>query len=394
MTSFLEPPAFCGTHTAVVMLQGGLVTIGEVPLISQVRWTRVRDDISTAQIDIPIAECCDLLNLIEVVRCELHIFRDGTPVWEGVISRLEFEYDQAQIFAEDMLWVAKNRALSAGYNYQEPGLGLPYGPVYGFGEINAVQHMDNLLRLQCYNQFGDHWKMLPHLFPIFGPEDPGSQRQANAWSTTVWAEFDKIAEDYGTDYTVVNRDIFYFDNHLAWAILPDLATEDVSTYPRVVEYGNSFASRFIRTDGSGYASMAVAPVVVSDRYGRGIDVVSNETSQATTDALPDPDSPPPPPSPAKFAAWMRTADRQLPDLFPPRQAIVVAANSTLMPSSPWNINTLTPGSWFQITVDYTCRPPVTDWQRLESVTVTETGDDGEVVNFTAGTAPSRKVDPL
>lgn len=64
MTSFLEPPAFCGTHTAVVMLQGGLVTIGEVPLISQVRWTRVRDDISTAQIDIPIAECCDLLNLI------------------------------------------------------------------------------------------------------------------------------------------------------------------------------------------------------------------------------------------------------------------------------------------------------------------------------------------
>lgn len=168
----------------------------------------------------------------------------------------------------------------------------------------------------------------------------------------------------------------------------------MSTYPRVVEYGNSFASRFIRTDGSGYASMAVAPVVVSDRYGRGIDVVSNETSQATTDALPDPDSPPPPPSPAKFAAWMRTADRQLPDLFPPRQAIVVAANSTLMPSSPWNINTLTPGSWFQITVDYTCRPPVTDWQRLESVTVTETGDDGEVVNFTAGTAPSRKVDPL
>ncbi|MCJ7726938.1 MAG: hypothetical protein MUP76_11210, partial [Acidimicrobiia bacterium] len=156
----------------------------------------------------------------------------------------------------------------------------------------------------------------------------------------------------------------------------------------VVEYGNSFASRFIRTDGSGYASMAVAPGEILDRYGRGIDVVSNETSQATTDSLPDPQVIPPPPSPAKFAAWQRVANKQLPDLYPPKQAIVVGANSTLMPSSPWDIDTLTPGSWFQVTVDYTCRPPVTDWQRVETVTVTETGEGGETVQFTAGTAPA------
>jgi len=376
------------------MEAGGTATIGELTPISAVTWTRVRDDISTAQVDVPIEECCDLLTFVETVRCELHIYRDGVKVWVGVITRMEFEYDQAQIFAEDMLWVAKRRALSAGYNHNEPGEGLPYGPIYGFGAVNAVQLMDDLLVDQCFSQFADRWNMLSHLHPQHGPDDPLSMRQANAWSTTVWQEFDKIAEDYGTDYTVVGRDIFYFDHHLAWIILPDLAPEDISTFPRVVEYGNDFATRYFRTDGTGYMAYAPAAQDVITEYGDGIDIVSNEETQAVTDPLPDPGSPPPPPSAAKQARWLATAQARIVDHYPPLQAIVIPANSTLMPTSPWDVATLTPGSWFQITIGYACRPPVTDWQHIDSVIVSESGDSGETVQFTASTAPSRMVMPL
>ena len=390
----MPTPAYCGRHTAVIYERGGQTIIGQMPEMSNVVWNRVRDDISTAQIDVPVTECCDLLNLVEPVRCELHIFRDGTPVWEGVITRMEFEFDQVQIFAEDMLWVAKRRALNVGYNWNEPGQGLPYGPIYGNGAISAVQNMDDLLRQHCYNQFGDNWNMLSHLMPIFGPDDPMSMRQANAWSATIWQEFDKIAEDYGTDYTVVNRDILYFDHHLAFIVLPDLAPNDVAEYPRVVEYGNAFATRYIRGDGSGYAALAEAPADVILKYGAGIDIVSSENTQAQTDQLPDPTNPPPPPSATKLANWAATAARRLVDYYPPKQAIVIPAGATLMPTSPWDVDTLTPGAWFQITIDYICRPPVTDWQRIESVAVTESGDGGETVQFTAATAPSRKTDPV
>ena len=42
----------------------------------------------------------------------------------------------------------------------------------------------------------------------------------NAYQYTVWEDFDAYAEDSGTDYTVVNRDIYYCDTHLAWNIIP------------------------------------------------------------------------------------------------------------------------------------------------------------------------------
>jgi len=122
--------------------------------------------------------------------------------------------------------------------------------------------------------------------------------------------------------------------------------------------------------------------------------VSSENTQAQTDQLPDPTNPPPPPSATKLANWAATAARRLVDYYPPKQAIVIPAGATLMPTSPWDVDTLTPGAWFQITIDYICRPPVTDWQRIETVAVTESGDGGETVQFTAATAPSRKTDPV
>jgi hypothetical protein len=314
-------------------------------------------------------------------------------VWCGPVTRIEYEEDQVQVFAEDMLWPMKRRALPFGYNYQTPGQGLPPGPIYGFGPISAIEHA-NLLTDWCYRGDFNQWNMLGHLHGIVGPDDPDSSRQANAWSTTLWEEFDKLAEDHGMDYSVIGRDIYWYDHHLKWFVVPELMRGDVSEPPRIVEYGNQFCSRYIRTDGTGYAGMATAPTDVWYEYAWTVDIVSNETSQAATDALPDPENPPPPPSPEKLAKWTRTAEQHIVDMYPPPLAVVIPAGATLMPSAPWDINKTPAGAMFEFTVDHPCRGSVRDWQMIDEIRVEETGDDGEIVTFSASSAPSRLLDPL
>lgn len=386
--------------------RGGQIPVGQLVEATRVSWSRIRDGISSAQVDVPMANCCDLLEQIEPVQNEMHVIRDGDVVWQGVITRMEFEYDQVQIFAEDMLWVAKKRALYQSYNYMDPCEKCPPGPLYGTGGISAIEHARILLEDDCYGGptggVGDEWSMLGHLFPIVGPNDPRSNRQANAWSTSYWQEFDILAEDYGIDYTVIGRDIYWFDIHLKnWTpVLAPLDPADIADYPRIVEYGNSFASRYIRTDGSGYAGIAEATPDMIQKYGTHIDTISSETSQA--DAMPPrlvvdedgnvvPGAPvlPDPPSDAKMATWTATAQRRVEDLYPVRRNVVVPANSTLMPTSPWDINTLAPGAWTQVTVDRLCRDSVTEWQRLHELKVSETGAGGEMVQVSLISAPSR-----
>jgi len=396
-------PAFCGKHRIGIWGSGGEVPVGEILTATKITWQRIRDNISVAQVDVPMGTCCDLLELIEPVQNEIHIYRDDEVVWIGVITRMEFEWDQVQIFAEDMLWVAKRRALAHSYNHMEPCLDCTPGPLYGTGKINAIQNAKDLMD-ECYEGVSDYWNMVPFLHPIFGPCDPDSARQANAWATTYWLELDKLAEDYGLDYTVVGRDIYWWDVHLNWNEIAPLDPADIADYPRIVEYGNSLATRYIRTDGSGYAGFGFAPQGIQDKYGPAIDTLSSEKSQA--DANPPryvvdgdgnvvPGSPilPEPPSAAKLATWTDTAERRLEDLYPVRRNIVVPAGSTLMPSSPWDVNTLMPGSWTLATVDRLCRGSVSEYQRLHELRVTETGEGGETVSVSFVSAPSVMVLP-
>lgn len=373
----------CAVHTAFVYERGGETIVGEITEMSICRWGRIRDDISSAFIRIPLGQCCELMSEVFTVKHELHIFRDGEMVWCGPITRLEFMWDGVEVFAEDMLWVAKRRALSVGYNYQYPPSGA--------GPIGALDLVDYLLDNQTYGRFGDPWNMLAHLNHVVGPDDPLAGRAANSWSVSTWEELDALAEDYGIDYTVVGRDIFYFDVHLAWVELDDLVDGHLSEWPRIVEYGNAFASRYIHTDGSGYAGLADAPDPVLAEYGEEIDFIATRTDQADrpVDTV---TGEPEVPSDDELAAWAETASHNMDMYYPPRQSIVVPANATLMPSSPWVVNTLVPGSWFVVTVDRECRA-VDEYHRLHQLAVEEIGGQAETVKITTATAPATRLEP-
>jgi hypothetical protein len=336
----------CGRHRAFIYNKGGQVMRGELTDIQRVRWQRLRDDISQASIRIGPTQCCEVLVSTHVVQHELHIWRDDELVWCGIITRLEFETEGVDIVAEDMLWVPKRRALSVGHNYQYPPAGN--------GPFPALEFMDDLMREMTFFMPGDPWNMLNYLHPISGPEDPLIAPQNNAWASTCWELFDKAAEDYGMDYTVVARDIYYFDVHLAWSVLPRLEEAHIAEGMRIVEYGNEFATRYVHTNNSGFAGLGIAPSPFPEYYGEHIDVIggpSEQSARATDGTTLEPEAP----TWEELVKWQETAMKHILELVPPKTSIIVPSGSTLMPDCPWEINELIPGSWFEVNTESMCR---------------------------------------
>lgn len=364
----------CGKHRAFVMERGGTNLVGEMTPLMRVRWERVRDEISTANVRVGVSECCALLGDLEAGRMELHIHREGDSVWQGVITRLEYEISHVDIFAEDMLWVAKRTALSQGYDQSYPNI------------WSVVDRMTWLMEDMTYAKYGDPWNMLPHLHPVVGPDDPETSKKQVPWALSTWEDFDLYAEDHGTDYTVVNRDIYWSDIGYAWAVLPKLEAEHLSEWPRIVEYGNELATRVIISNNEGYAGLGVAPAGMRDHYGYVDHIINQEREAGALDDEPDA-----PPTPEELESMRQSAQRQVANRYPTPTSIVVPANSTLMPSSPWRVNDLIPGAWFDVEVTNLCRSMV-ETQRLHQVTVTETPDNGEKVEIVTVSAPSQRID--
>jgi hypothetical protein len=348
----------CGSHRAFVYERGGVVPVGELEPLSAVRWERVRDEISTASVAVPTYNCCELLGDLRCILHELHIERNDETVWQGPITRIEYEYDQVQVYAEDVLWQAKRRVMTEGYDQKSPNL------------WNVIDRMNWLLWDQCYAQFGNPWNVTPR--PLRHPGDPTTSRQVFAYQFYVWEDFDKYAEDNGTDYTVINREVFFFDTNYAWKVIPPLDETHVSQFPRVVEYGNQLATRAFVSNSQGYAGSAATPI---SAYGLVDDLTSNTQDGSTEPA----------PTAEEIAAWSQTASRHL--THPAPVSVVIPENTTLMPGAPWMMADLVPGAWFQVNIDILCRSH-SEWQRLHQVTVTESAPQGEQVQFTAVAAPT------
>lgn len=356
----------CAKHRAYAYSRGGARRLFELTPLEMVRWNRIRDDISAAEAVIPTNECCAQLDDLRTILNEIHIYRDGEPVWQGPITRLEYEYDNVRIFAEDVLFQAKRSAVNPGYDHQYPHMGY------------VLDTVDQLL-LQCYGRQGDPWNMLPgHLHPIRTPDEPRHARVLYDWQDTAWNELDKFGEDYGIDYTVINRDIYYWDLHWEWKRLPALDEEWISDRVRVVEYGNSCYTRAIVTNGRGYVGIDQAGADVTDRRQYGfLDTIINNSNDTDTTSIPNAE---------ELEEWQRSALRALNNTYPAPLGVVVPANTTLLPGAPWNISDLIPGAWFKVNVQRLCRS-YSEWNRLQEVTVEETAPGGEQVNFTSITAP-------
>jgi hypothetical protein len=371
-------PAGCARHSAKVYARGGVTHLLDLTPLVNVRWNRKRDDISDAAITVGVQDCCDELGDLETTIMELHVFRDGVPCWEGPITRLEYRHDNVQIFAEDILWVMKRTAFTSGYSHAYPNIGL------------VLDQMDEDARQRTYAKYGDPWRMttpVNRIHKVVSAGGPKTAKTVPAWSITTWEDFDSFAEDAGADYTVVNRDLYFWDINYAWSVLPALNYTHLAEWPYIAEYGNELGTTYIITNGAGFAGVGNAPNSVITKYGH-VDLISSSWNESVTSTEPQSA-----PTPQELAAMLSQAQKQVTLTHPPPVQVVISENSTLMPGAPWDVNTIMPGSWFDFTIDQgLCRRMINEPLRLHHMEVTESAT-GEVVHISCSQAPSARIDP-
>lgn len=368
----------CGRHRAFVVDTLTQAVVAELVDIVSVYWDRRRDDISEARVFMGLG-CCGAMGGIKAVRHQLHLYRDDVLVWQGIIVRIEYDHDRVEVYAEDMLWVAKRRVLEYGWVHDtQPPIPAGQAP-------KEVEWARELLVNRCFAMHGDHWQMAGRVFAYPHPDDSQVRSNVNAFQVTIWQALDDLSRYNSLDYTCVAGNVYLQDVHLRQFVLPPLLPEHLSRWPRIVEYGNDYANRAFVTDGSGYAGSAVAPAGSVAEYGAYVDLLSNSTPATE-------ETPSEVPSAATLAMWQLFAQSTVERSQPPPVAIVVPTDSTLMPSSPWDVNTVIPGSWFEVHLDHSCRT-VSDWHKLQTIKVTDEGQSGELVQVTTVSAPPKPVDP-
>lgn len=182
------------------------------------------------------------------------------------------------------------------------------------------------------------------------------------------------------DYTVIGRDIYFWDTHLLWrTIEPDLTERYLPGGLEIVEYGNEFATRVFVTNGNGYYAVRSAPAWALAKFGNIDHVVSSYNEAAAAAA----------PTTAEVRGWGEQAQATLDNSFPAPVRVRVPENSGLSPEAPFDINDLIAGAWIRVETTSLCR--TTDqWHKLDHVNVHE--EDGEEkVTISTVTAPDTVV---
>jgi hypothetical protein len=380
----------CGTHRGVIYTRGGLSRVMELPNILYVSWERIRDDVSTAVVKVGVDEgCCAQLGEIEAVEHELHIYRNTELVWQGPITRIEYNRMSIEFWATDILWVAKHTALSQGYSHKYVyDKNNPNKPVKMAGSV-----MYWLMADMTFAKYGDPWRARNGVKWIRSPDEPRTVRVTNAWSRSTWEDFDQYAQNGGMDYTVVNRSVMFWDIHLRWKVLPPLTQSYLSEEMRLVEYGSQFQTRAVVTDGEGKAGIyTTRDKAALNKYGY-VDVVVNTSSDAEPDKDEDLTAEERELSEAEtMASWTDRARKIVTNNPVPPLYVVVPENSALVPDAPYPIGSLIPGSWLQVDTTGMCRKGKSVWHRLHAMRVVE--EDGvEKVSISLIPAPATMVVP-
>lgn len=305
-------PLGCGAYTVRFVNDG--VPILESRRVTSVVWSRRLDEVSTATIAIPVGgtdreACCEGAALIQTLRTEVIVERNGLAVWQGWVMRdVTFTRDTILVNAHDILMWTERRTLKQNHthvNVDLTSIALDY-----FADINSTGDLP--------------FQIDSTLTGVLG-------------TRTVLASEDKFASEalgelYGTglDVTVV-----------AGAIL--LGPETTTCLAQVLRDTDFDGSPEIKLDGAQRASRVVV------RGGNGIR------------AIYPPDPPPPPPG-CFHAADIVVTDEQILDLVSAQHRaqelyelastshpyfVNIPQGSGLNPDAPVHINALIPGRVFQ-----------------------------------------------
>lgn len=362
-------------HRVFLYDRGGRYLRGEVTDIASLTWNRKRDDISNCTLSTnglgPDGGA--LMHSMRTWAQEIVVFRDGVRCWEGPLVRKAETATGWELEAKDVMnWVYR-RIMRQGY---DDSYRLVNGVVQG--QFSVVQRAEKII----VNALApDDPNILPFLTTYNFPDDAGESRVVPDYSKTAWEEVDDMAATAGLDYTTVGRRIILNDTHRPVGRLPEMRDVNFSDAPIITEYGMQTATHFGVTNNNGVFGFADRPVgpegileMLASAYG--------ETEGGGTEVL----------TSAARAALERTlsdqADRNIAHRYPTPVVVRVPDNSTLHPDTNLSINQLVPGVWIPLRVR-----KVSQWQKLDLVTVTMGADGSEQIQVTMSPAPNGGEDP-
>lgn len=345
--------------------RGGQRRIGSLPRASSLRWNRVRDDISSAVVNLidVQGDALDLIRETRTVRNELQIVRNGRTIWEGPITLIEADEKQVTITAKDVLWYASRTRLESALDYAYPNV------------TPTITAISSVLQQWCGDGTVDsdpyNYNVFGYLTPVVGPSDPQTSMSFKPFAQSVWEVVDKFAEDGGVDYTVVGRRIIWWDVQHRAATMRPLTDDDFLGVLSTVEYGSELCVRGTIVNSEGVKREATATQEWIDYYG----MIDKIQASQDTDGDGEADS-----------VVIGSAERMVSQGIPAPVRVRVPENVPLSLDSDLTFDDLIPGTWAQITAARTTRP-MSAWHKLDKVAVSFAGGVETIaVSFIPGTA--------
>lgn len=371
----------CARHTAALFDRGGMKRISPIMQLGGVRWNRVRDDMSQAQIVIPEpnAECLPALLSASPNRTELVIFRDEDRVWEGPITLITSQRSQWVIEAKDITYYLHRTVMEFEHdngaywvdgdprvfvNHIGPAVDRAVAVVTT--ELNRVKE-NPLLMDPVYN-------VVPHIVTIRATPtslEAKTSRVTSPYQMTVLDDLEAMAARGGLDYVVVGRSIIFNDTRVPVGQTPPVTENDFLGEVVVSMYGfDSFTEVFTTGQNGMYG------------HAGGIDPYYGELQYC--ESMVDEDSTEPPSQNSLDNAAQYNTYGKL----PVPVVVRVPDNTTLNPNGVLNLEHLVPGVRIPLRADFG-GTTLTQMQKLDSVSVQET-PEGETINVTMTTAPKER----
>ncbi|MEU0059077.1 hypothetical protein [Streptomyces sp. NPDC006334] len=338
--------AGCGSHQAFIVDRDGAV-VTNADVLTEVEWTRILDDTSTAHVVIePDGDCCAALGRVRTWRHKLVISRDGQTVWEGPIIQAEWRYGQFEIFASDVtVWLDRR---------------VPHESIT-FGNADLADIANWLIE------------------DGFAPDDPGHEvlivgragvEGGREYTEDIGQTGDHLRDlaDTGLDYTAVGSTIILMPEDWS-ASVGTLTDADLPEGLVVAEDGSQLATRVIVHGGENSSVKGVSGG--SDPYYGLLERSLEETSVKTNAS-------------AVAAARSRRAANY------PVPVFLASDRVTLSPEAPVDVAKLVPGWCVDVATTATCRP-LTQRLKIAGVQVSEDGE-GESVQVTLAPTSSELED--
>lgn len=355
---------FVSGHTAFIYDRGGMNRLSEVKQINLVRWNRIRDEISGAEIHLNGAIGslqAALLGSIEPARHELVIFRGDKRVWEGPITRLKYTRATVEIHALDICHYLGDTIMKSAYSSAYPNI------EFGTARLMRIFRTE-LVRKEAQDP---PINVLPHIVEHHLPTNAKTALVTKRYKCNVWEHLDSMAQRSGVDYTVIGRALHIWDTSTALGMTATVTEADFLGDIAVSVHGTEVATFSATTDGEG----RFAIVGKEDPYYGIIERLDNMDDE-------DDDTAPPTQQQLKDQATRNLRGRN-----PAPVSLHIPDNSSLNPNGILTVDDLVPGVFVPVLVTLTART-VSQMQKLHSVKFEETAE-GETISvvFQPSTQP-------